>query len=133
MAYQGYLLKVGNYEFPTDKIIEKTYKVSKKVQDLDSYRNANGVLKRNALSHTPYVISFDVKSMNNAEMGDIMSNLKNRFSVPVERKLSVTAYNPEDDNYFTQSMYLPDLEFTIKRISDTIVIYEEMTFEFIGY
>lgn len=46
MAYSGFLIKVGDYTVPFRYIEAKKYKCSIKGQDLDSYRDANGILHR---------------------------------------------------------------------------------------
>ena len=51
MAYSGFLIKVGNYTVPFRYIEAKKYKCGIKGQDLNSYRDANGVLHREALSN----------------------------------------------------------------------------------
>ena len=51
MAYSGFLIKVGNYTVPFRYIEAKKYKCGIKGQDLDSYRDANGILHREALSN----------------------------------------------------------------------------------
>lgn len=133
MAFEGYLIKVGNYTFPAKYIVAKTYKVKKNVQDFESYRDANGEMHRNALDHYALTVQFDIKpNRTNLEINKIMSNIKANFTIPKERRANVTVYVPEDDTYVTQPMYMPDIEFTIKEISD-IIKYDTITFEFIGY
>lgn len=133
MAFQGYLIKVGNYKFPLNYIVHSTYVVKKNIQDFDSYRDANGVLHRNALDHYAITVSFDIKpNRTNIEINEIMSNIKANFTIPKERRADVTVYLPEEDEYITQPMYMPDIEFTIKEISD-IIKYDTIKFEFIGY
>lgn len=51
MAYAGFLIRVGSYKIPHSWIRAETYTVTKTGQDLDSYRDANGLLHRNALTH----------------------------------------------------------------------------------
>ena len=49
MAYRGYLIKAGSYTIPFKYITASTFKCGIQGQDLDSTRNANGILKRDAL------------------------------------------------------------------------------------
>lgn len=44
MAYSGFLIKVGDYTVPFRYIEASKYKTGVKGQDLDSYRDANGIL-----------------------------------------------------------------------------------------
>ena len=133
MSFNGYLIKVGNYEFPLKYILAESYVVKKNVQDFESYRDANGILHRNALDHYAITVSFEIKqNRTNLEINEIMSNIKANFTIPKERRADVTLYVPEEDAYITQAMYMPDIEFTIKEISD-IIKYDKIKFEFIGY
>lgn len=136
MAYEGYLLRIGNK--PTNllnRFIEyDTYKVSRKIQDLDAYRNANGELVRNALDHIPYTITFNIiPDLNTNEMDIIMSALRDSYIISKERKLNIKAFVPELNDYISQPFYLADPDITIKKITDTDIIYEGFTLDFIGY
>jgi hypothetical protein len=133
MSFNGYLIKVGNYKFPLKYILAESYVVKKNIQDFESYRDANGILHRNALDHYAITVSFEIKqNRTNLEINEIMSNIKANFTIPKERRADVTLYVPEEDAYITQAMYMPDIEFTIKEISD-IIKYDKIKFEFIGY
>lgn len=135
MAYNGYLVKVGNYIFPSNYIIMKTYKASYKIQDLDPYRDANGVLHRNALQHVPPTCEFQVKyGLTNSEYDVIMNNIRANFTKPQERKAVVSVFVPELGGYVESDMYMPDPEITIVRQEDSsTLIYDTITFKFIGY
>ena len=134
MAYRGYLIKLGNSSISTEKyIVASTYKVSKKIIDLDSYRDANGKLHRNALDHCSYVIEFEVKPMTNSRMENLMSEIRGSFTNPKERKLSLTFYLPELDSYETADFYMPDPDYPIERIEGNTVYYKQMSLKFIGY
>lgn len=138
MAYGGYLIKVGTgntaYEIPLSFIKADSYKVSKKIQDLDSYRDANGLLHRNALSHVPYKIEFEcVPMLTNTEIEAVVSSIKAKFSTAAERKLNVKAYSPEDNDYIEQDMYMPDPEYQMYLADTTKIQYDAVRFAFIGY
>ena len=135
MAYNGYLVRIGNYTFPNNVIVMKTYKASYKVQDLDPYRDANGVLHRNALAHVPPTCEFQIKpGLTNAKFDVIMNNIRSNFSNLLERKANVSVFVPELGDYVTTEMYMPDLDIQIiRQESPTVVIYDAITLKFIGY
>jgi len=135
MAYGGYLLKIGNYEFPKQWIEAETFKVVKGIQDLDSYRDANGVLHRNALSHQIYKVEFQIReNIKASEYNVIMSAISSRYTKPEERKLQIDAYIPESGTYTGLiDVYMPDPEVIIKRIIEGDLIYKTIRFAFIGY
>lgn len=133
MAYAGYLVKVGNYTLPNNKIKADTYKSVRTVIDLDSYRDANGVLKRNALSHVPYKLEMNLIPMKNAELQAILSSIRANYISAIEKKALVTFYDMETDTYISQEMYMPDIDFQIYGIFDGYIQYDEITIKFIGY
>ena len=141
MAYDGYLVQVATsntdsspYTIPLTFIKADSYKIAKKIQDLDSYRDANGILHRNALSHVPYKLEFEcVPMLTNTEMSAIMANIRAKFSTPEERKTYVKAYVPEDDVYIAQDMYMPDIDFQMYYADSTKIQYDATRFAFIGY
>lgn len=140
MAYAGYLVAVSQtaqssqYFIPLTFIKADTYKISKKIQDLDSYRDANGILHRNALPHVPYKLEFEcVPMLTNTEMTAVLTNITSRFSIAAERKIYVAAYVPEDDTYITQDMYMPDPDFQMYYADNGKILYDAVRFAFIGY
>lgn len=135
MGFNTYLLKIGDYTFPTEYITFNTFKPIRGVQDLDSYRDANGVLHRNALSHEIYKVEFQSRSMTNKEYDIIMDNIRSRYTNAQERKAQVDMFIPETGQYTGLiNAYIPDPEITIQKIiDDTTLKYEPVTFKFIGY
>ena len=134
MAYSGWLIKIGNNTDIHKYITEKTYKVTKHIQDLDPYRDANGLLHRNALSHLSYTVTFDIRPVNSNQMEEIMSIIRSNFTNEAERRIdSFTFYLPETNAYITAPVYMPDIDYKINSATDTMVRYDATTFEFIGY
>lgn len=132
MAFNGYLVKVGDYEIPLEYMNEASYKCTWSTLDLDSTRNANGVLERNAILQLPHC-SFDTRPLTNVGLMDIWSNIRSRYTDSNEKKVSASVYVPETDSYYSGSFYVPDTEITINHIYGNTVYYNSVTFEFIGY
>lgn len=135
MAYNGYLIKVGSYVISAKKYIKpSTYSVTREIQDLDSYRDANGVLHRTALEHVPIKVEFETPPMlTNKEFSDLMNNIRSNFLIEKERKSSVTLYVPEIDSYVTQDMYMPDISTTMYGTYGGVIHYDSIRLAFIGY
>lgn len=134
MAYNGYLIKVGNYTIPHDYISAESYSAYRNIQDLDSYRDGNGKLHRTALSHVPNKVEFDTRNMlTNAQFSDLMSNIRSNYTNINERKASVTMYVPETNSYVTQDMYMPDIQPQIYGIFNNVIHYMPIRLAFIGY
>ena len=135
MAFGGYLLQVGSYQITGENFVnEKSYKATVSIQDLDSYRDANGVLHRNALDYAPIKVEINTRpGLNNFEWADFIGAIRSNFTVPKERKAIVTAFIPELNDYVTQEMYMPDPEVTISNIDRNVIRYESIRLAFIGY
>lgn len=133
MAYQGYLVKVGNYVIPKNFINAKTYVGNRNVQDIDSYRDASGKLHREAVAHVPCKAEFETQKMTSSEFAGVMGNIKGNFTNSLERKASVTVFIPEEDGYITQDMYMPDIKPTIDSEINGELLYEPVRLAFIGY
>jgi len=134
MAYNGSLISIGADNFPLKYVFKESYKVApNRRQDIDSTRNANGILVRNVLDHTASTISFSTKPMWNDELAELMSFLRNHYSVEKEKKLIITYYCPDLDDYKTGEFYIPDIEFPIYRVESKRIFYSSFTLEFIEY
>lgn len=134
MAYSGYLIQIGNYKLPHKYISAESYSVYKNTQDLDSYRDADGVLHRTALEHTPNKVEFETRNMlTDKQFSEIMSNIRNNFTNATERKASVTLYIPESDSYVTQDMYMPDIQPQLYSADSKKIQYKPIRLAFIGY
>jgi len=138
MAFNGYLIQMSNNgktynNFFSKFISAESYKVSKKILDVDSYRDANGVLHRNPLEHSSYTISFDTNPLDNIKLNEFLTVIRESYSVPAERKVNLTFYVPEVDDYVTQDCYMPDIEFPINYIENNVIKYDRITIKFIGY
>ena len=108
------LLSVGGVTIPMKYMKAESYIVTRSVTDLDSFRDADGKLHRNALSHVLYKVEFNTPPMlTNTDVKNLMSIFQAAYTVPKERKLVMTAYIPEIDDYITQDAYIPDPAFTI--------------------
>ena len=142
MAFNGILITVGTNDDTKFDIDGKyyinwdKYNVTRNIQDLDSYRDANGILHRNALEHIPIKVEFETReNLTNTDVAEFFGRIKANFTNQIERKATITAYVPELDDYVTQDMYMADPQFKIKRIEDStnVIKYESIRVAFIGY
>ena len=139
MSFSGYLIKVGGagntYTIPLKFMRYETYQVTYNTQDLDSYRDADGVLHRNALTHKVGKIEFNTPTISNSEMETLLSNIRAKFINAQEKRILVTFYNPDSDAYITQEMYMPDISFKIRNVDENAntLNYSETRIAFIGY
>lgn len=135
MAFNNYLITIHgstDYVIPLEYMNEKSYKCTLSTLDLDSYRDANGVLHRSAVLQTPHC-SFDTRTLNNTDVNALWSNISSRYAIEIEKKVLASVYLPQTDDYYTGYFYIPDTDITINYIKDGKVFYAPITFEFIGY
>ena len=134
MAYQGYLIKVGDYKIPHSWIKAETYSVLWSGQDLDSYRDSNGKLHRNALEHFLRKVEFETPPLKtNTEVSTFMKKIRDQYTNKTEKKANVTFYVPELDEYKTQEMYIPDITLTIYFADKNEIKYNPFRLAFIAY
>ena len=137
MAYAGYLIKAGTYTIPLSIIRAETYSPYKSVTDIDSYVDGNAELHRNVCEHIAHKIEFEtVPMLTDKQFGALMRELYSQMGSDknrLERRISITAYIPEMDDYITQDMYMPDIKPVIYYADETKVQYEQIRLAFIAY
>lgn len=135
MAYNGYLLKLNGYTVPEKMIQYDSFNVLLSTTDLDSYRDADGYLHRNALSHKVAKVEFNTPILQSGDFETFMANVRSQYSNSTEKKiLNCSVYIIETNSYVTCDMYLPDITPSIlKKNSDGSFLYNPVRFAFIGY
>ena len=78
-------------------------------------------------------IEFEIKRLDNKRMQEFLSAIRSKFIIPLERKVNIEFYLPEDDEYTSSDFYMPDPELNIERIENGSVYYTKTTIKFIGY
>lgn len=138
MAFNGTLMMFGADVFPTKFIQAESYTITPQRRlDLDSgVNNANGVLQRNVLDHTPTTISFSVRDgLWNDENAELWAFIQNHYINAAEQKVTVNYYSPKTDSYETGDFYIPDIEFPIYFVdsANQRIQYRSYTIELIEY
>lgn len=132
--YSGFLLKIGDEKFNMKYIKEKTYTAYASVQDLDSYRDADGELQRFPLPHVPIKVEFETVPLNGEKYAEIMAMMRRNYINTLERKLPITAFLPEYNDYITQNAYLVEPQPKVDIIKDNKdVNYGSLRIAFVGY
>ena len=136
MAFNGYLLKIGQTVFPLSFVFKESYDITpNRRQDIDPFRDANGKMNRNVVPHMVTTISIKTKPMWNNEMAQLMSLIKNNYLSEKEKKVSLTYYCPDLDDYQVGEFYIPDVDFNINLVDTerNRILYNSTTIEFIEY
>lgn len=133
MAYNGYLIKVGDYKIPHKYIKAKSYSAYVNMQDVDPWTDADGFVHRTAVELKALKVEFDtVPMLTNTTFEELMSNIRANYLSEKERTLNVTAYIPETNKYVTQKAYLADFTPTIYGTYGGEIKYESIRLAFIG-
>ena len=133
MAYQGFLLKLGNYTFPQNCINPESYSAYVNMQDVDAWTDTEGYLHRDAVNLKALKVEFETKAMlTNEEFSTIMSNIQKNYTVEKARQLQITAYIPETDSYVTQTGYMADFQPQMYGTYGGVIHYNPIRLAFIG-
>lgn len=107
------------------------------MQDLDSYVNANGDLKRNVMPHVRSKIEGDIIHCSEETMDEVMEILekgtKVKNGIVAENKLRVRFYNPKKREYAFAWTYFPDIQYTAYGTYDGYPKYTPTRIAFISY
>ena len=142
MAFSGYLIKVikgaDTYIVPLSFMRYESYNIGYHSQDLDSYRNADGVLVRNALAHRVPKIEFNVPMMTMDKFQEVWSVIRNMYLDNLDHKkrekaLHIEYYVFETDSYKEADVYVPDIQFSARNIDGNTINLNETRIAFIGY
>lgn len=135
MAYNGFLLKIEDYVVSGKNIISADgIKITRNVQDLDSYRDANGILHREALEHAPIKVEFSTRNMlTDNELQLFLKNIRSRYISESERKVLATVYVPELGEYKTCEMYIATPEPEIWGVKNDVLYYKPMRISLVEY
>lgn len=134
MAYEGYLIKIGDYAIPANKYIKAdSYSPYVNMQDLDPWTDANGYLHRNAVELKVLKVEFETPAMlTDTEFEELMANIRANYINAAARECVVTAYVPELGEYVTQRCYLADFQPQIYTAHSGVLRYNAVRFAFIG-
>lgn len=134
MAYQNYLIKVGDYIIPANKFIRAgSYSSYVNMQDVEPWTDANGYLHRNAVKLKAMKAEFETPAMlTNITFEELMSNIRRNYTDADARECMVTAYISEYDTYVTQKCYLADFTPQIYSNANGVIKYNPIRLAFIG-
>lgn len=135
--FKGYLIKDaknGNI-FPHKYINYETWSTTpNQREELEAYRDDyTRDLYRNTSIGRKSVYSFETRRISLAEKQEIFSFFKNATVDEAQRKVYLEMWNDENDAYYKAYFYIPDIEYTIRKITDDDILYNEITIELIEY
>lgn len=144
MSWQGYLIKktvtVGtstvDVVFPDKYIaLESWESTPNQREEIKAYRDDNTRdLTRITAQGKKSVFKFKTRNyLHLAEKQEIQNFFTSSESDPNQRKIYLTIWNEENNDYMSAYFYRPNMKFQIYKITNTDIIYKEFQFELIEY
>lgn len=136
MAYEGYILKIGDWTVPNEYIEPSSYATGNdraKLSEWTDYTGDRHVVYSNRVQ--PQVTFETAKNfrLTDSEVAIIQEALNSARVVSANVPIySIRYYDPEKDSYFTKTCTLDDVTYTICGICDEFVLYEPARFTFRG-
>lgn len=130
-GFEGWMIKINGNIFPNSLIRMETYKITPDQEtDLDDYTDNNGRFHRNVLPAKATKIEFETKIIR-------MRDAKQIFQIIPENDDEVTVeyWNPRKFIYQSGDSYVPDIQYTIRRVieSENDIEFGQIRIAFIEY
>lgn len=138
MAFKGYYIKFikgeDTWKLPLSYMFVNSWESNPlKVQDLDPYYDANGLLHRNPVEHTSATLRFSTPPMFMKQKEEFMSKLRSMMTNTFRRDFTLEYYNDETGNYDTGDFYMVEPSFGASKNTSNGILYNSIDIEFIKY
>ena len=116
-GFEGWLLKFGDIEFPMEYIAESGYSSTpNQRQETKAWQDNTGTLHRNTASHYRTKIEIETTEITAEQKQEIQAVLNSSMIDKRQRKGQITYWNDEDNEYKQAIVYIPDVQFKIKKV-----------------
>ena len=139
--FDGYFVKVINASTGEETPIPNKYislasyvSTPHQRQDLDSFQDDLGHLRRNTLEHTRSKLEWNTPPLTEREILDLQNILNSAIINERERKVRIIHYCFDTHTYEQGEFYIPDITFTPLRIyPNGEVLLDKVRLAFIEY
>ena len=147
--FRGYLIKAVTRQstappyddptFPIQYMQWDTYKATpNQREEIKAYRDDNTRnLTRVTASGKKTVIEFKTRKLHLAEkiyvQGWLHNAEENTQEAHEQRKIQLNYWDDEENAYKTGYFYRPNVEYTIKKVTDDDIMYDELEIKFVEY
>ena len=133
--FQGYLLSFNGANLNNKYISLKSFKVTPNQRlEIEAYRDANFLLHRVTSPNFKTKIDFTtVAGLTLSDKEDMFNRINTGLINSNQKSYNVVYWNDDTSSYRQGIFYMPNVEYTIRRISDTDIIYEPIRIAFIEY
>lgn len=137
-SFEGYLLKATatNEEFPLNYIAWESYdSTPNQREEIKAYRDENTRdLVRVTAKGKKTKIKFTTKQgLHLNDKKKIQKWFTDAESNHAQRKINLKYWNDEDNKYETGDFYRPDINFKIRKVEETDLIYEALDITLVEY
>lgn len=140
-TFRGYLIKAVKTDaiLPLKFIQWDSYKITpNQREEIKAYRDDNTRdLTRVTASGKKTAIEFKLRAMWLEDMmefqGWLGDGMEDTQEAHEQRKIQLEIYDTEENVYKTGYFYVPNMDYTILRITDDSIKYKEQTIKFIEY
>lgn len=137
MAYNGYLLKIGNWPVPHNYVQPETYRVGLNKEQLlkwTNYRNLpDAIYSKNKLATVEFEThrTFNVSDIDVGKIQDALADARVTTTRNGRDAYKLQFYDPNSDEYVTDKIFTLDpLVYTISKVGPNRVFYYPIHFSF---
>lgn len=136
--FNGWLIRFGSSVLPNSFLIIEGWEATPNQRtEVDAYRDANNLLHRETSENFKSKITMSVRSLELEEKILFQSIINSGMIDAAQRKVNVTYWNDETNQYETSStgFYIPDIKWKIKSIDEkkNLMYYSEFAITLIEY
>lgn len=139
--WQGYLLKAvhTNKKFPLEYInFESWDSTPNQREEIKAYRDDNTrdltrVTASGMKSKFGFTTRENLTLEDKIEIQKFFTDAMVDSEARKQRKVQLTFWNDEANDYKTGYFYIPNMDFPIKKVTNETIFYREMTFQFVEY
>ena len=136
--FLGYLIKAGNSTaiFPHKYIKLETYKATpNQREEIEAYRDDyTRDLYRVTSDGMKTKVEFStLDGLTLSEKLEIQTFFNNAMVDTTQRKVHITFWDDEKNEYRSSYFYIPDVDYSIRKIDGTDIIYNSLTYKLVEY
>ena len=136
--FNGWLIKFGSRVLPNEFLLLEGWEATPNQRvEIDAYRDGNNLLHRETSQNFKSKIVMSVREMELEEKVYFQSIIESGMIDAVQRKVDVTYWNDETNQYVTSQtgFYIPDIKWKIKRIDEeeNLIFYKDFSITLIEY
>ena len=134
MAFEGWLVKFGDTKLH-NKYLEKYKDTPNQRLELSVYRDTEALLHRETSPNYKTKVVLPIRELFLGEKIVLKAIIDAGMVLEKERKVAATYWNSEEIDYKSGIFYIPDIEYTVKHVSETKLdmLYEAFQIELIEY